>query len=207
MSILPSRWQDGAESLGIERTSCIWQLPFSIYFGYAAPWAVSLCLGDDHWTRPWLDPTTTSTLFCETTICHLKASLWTWRWTENWKWKKWVKVRVQIEKRVCEHCYLIPGHISCELKFNFVTCCEGELGQRPVLPKWLNYVSIFAHLQQWKLAQNWKKFAKVSLLFCQIRNIPWKICPRLIKYCQSCEILPDLVTLPAEKIKFVWLTK
>ena len=36
--------------------------------------------------------------------------------------------------------------------------------------RWLNYVSIFGQLQQWKLAQKCNKFAKVSLLFWQIWN-------------------------------------
>ena len=61
--------------------------------------------------------------------------------------------------------------------------------------RWLNCISILGHLQQWKLAQKCNKFAKVILLFCQIRNKPSKICQRLVKYCQSGEIAPNQVSL------------
>ena len=58
-----------------------------------------------------------------------------------------------------------------------------------------------------KLAQKWNKFAKVSLLFCQIRNKPSKICQRPVKYCQSGEISPHLVTLnwrASTRSEWVW---
>ena len=62
--------------------------------------------------------------------------------------------------------------------------------------RWLNYVSIFGHFQQWKLAQKqWNNFAKVGLLFCQIRNKPPKSCQRLVKFWHSGEFSPNLVTL------------
>ena len=47
------------------------------------------------------------------------------------------------------------------------------------MTRWLNHVSIFGHLQQWKLAQKCNKFTKVGLLFCQIRNKLPKSCKRL----------------------------
>ena len=60
--------------------------------------------------------------------------------------------------------------------------------------------SIFGHLQQWKLAQYCHKFAKVGSLFCQIRNKPSKIGQQLVNFCQSGEILPNLVTLVVGKV-------
>ena len=65
--------------------------------------------------------------------------------------------------------------------------------------RWLNYVSIFGHLQQWKIAQKCKKFAKVGLLFCQKRNKPPTSSQRLVKLCHSGEISPNLVTLRPNK--------
>ena len=47
---------------------------------------------------------------------------------------------------------------------------------------------LFGHLQQWKIAQWHKTFAKVGSKFCQILNKP-------SKFCQSGEISPNLVTL------------
>ena len=38
-------------------------------------------------------------------------------------------------------------------------------------------------------------FAKVGLKFCQILNKASKVCPRLLKLCQSDEISSNLVTL------------
>ena len=55
----------------------------------------------------------------------------------------------------------------------------------------------WAVLQQWKFAQQCNKFAKIGLIFCQIRNEPSKFVQRLVKFCQSGEILPNLVTLQA----------
>ena len=35
--ILPSRWRDGAESLGMERTSCLWlEVSVKLYLGIAS---------------------------------------------------------------------------------------------------------------------------------------------------------------------------
>ena len=42
-------------------------------------------------------------------------------------------------------------------------------------------------------------FSTVGTKFCQILNKPSKICPRLLKLCQSVEISPNLVTLFARK--------
>ena len=50
--------------------------------------------------------------------------------------------------------------------------------------RWLDYFSIFGHLQNWKLAQKCHKFPKVGSTFYQIRNKPSKICQKLIKICQ-----------------------
>ena len=61
--------------------------------------------------------------------------------------------------------------------------------------RWLDYSSTFGHLYQWKLAQWHTKFAKVGPRFSQIVNKPSKNCPRLWRFCQNGEILPNLVTL------------
>ena len=55
--------------------------------------------------------------------------------------------------------------------------------------------STFGHLQQFKLAQKCHNFAKVGSAFSQIRNKQSKICQRLVNFCQSGEISPNLVTL------------
>ena len=61
--------------------------------------------------------------------------------------------------------------------------------------RWLNYFKVCGNIQQRKLAQQHDIFAKVRLTFSQILNKPSKICPRLLKLCQSGEISPNLVTL------------
>ena len=55
--------------------------------------------------------------------------------------------------------------------------------------------SIFGCLQQWKMSQEHKGFAIVGLKFCQTLNKPLQNWPRLLKYYQSGEISPNLVTL------------
>ena len=71
--------------------------------------------------------------------------------------------------------------------------------QKTSVTRWFDYVSIFGHLQQWKIAQKCKKFAKVGLLFCQKRNKPPTSSQRLVKLCHSDEISPNLVTLRPNK--------
>ena len=60
-------------------------------------------------------------------------------------------------------------------------------------------------MQQRKLAQC-KKFAKLGLIFCKIRNKLSRICQRLVKLCQSGEMPPNLVTLQSSNLKktFCW---
>ena len=56
--------------------------------------------------------------------------------------------------------------------------------------RWLDYFSIFGHLQKWKLAQLCHKFAKVGSAFYQMGNEQSKILPdlksfaQLAKFCQ-----------------------
>ena len=59
---------------------------------------------------------------------------------------------------------------------------QGKIFPRRSVTRWLDYFSIFSHLQQWKLAQSCHKFAKVGSAFCQIRNTLSKICQRLVNY-------------------------
>ena len=49
------------------------------------------------------------------------------------------------------------------------------------------------------------KFAKVSLIFCQIRNKLSKICQGLVKFCQSGKNLPNLVTLNTISWSHSWI--
>ena len=63
------------------------------------------------------------------------------------------------------------------------------------MTRWLTYVSIFGHGQQWKLSKKCNKLDKVSWLFCWIRNKPSKICQKLVKFCQSGGISSNLVTM------------
>ena len=53
--------------------------------------------------------------------------------------------------------------------------------------RWLDYLLILGHFQQWKLAQYWPK--KVQIFALHYLNL------RLLKFCQNGEILPNLVTL------------
>ena len=69
--------------------------------------------------------------------------------------------------------------ITCDRMLNSVT-------------RWLDYLSIFIHLKisriMSQICQNW-------LAFCQIRKKHTKIDQKLVNFCQSGEILPNLVTL------------
>ena len=69
----------------------------------------------------------------------------------------------------------------------------------PVSPvsvtRWLLQFSLFVHLQPWKIAQLYKKIAKVGNNFCQILNKLSLNCLRPFSFCQSGEISPKLVTL------------
>ena len=62
------------------------------------------------------------------------------------------------------------------------------------MTQWLDYVSLFGHLQQRKLTQLCNKFDKVGSTICQVRNKLLQIGQRLRKFCQSGEISPNLVT-------------
>ena len=77
--------------------------------------------------------------------------------------------------------YLARSLSKTNKKYHLLLDCSS-------VTRWLDYFSIFGHFQQWKLAQNCHKFAKVGSAFCQIRN-------ELSKICQSGEILPNLVKL------------
>ena len=61
--------------------------------------------------------------------------------------------------------------------------------------RWLDYFFNFGHLQQWKLTQYLKIIDRVGSKFCQMLNKPLQNWPWFLKYCQSGEILPNLVTL------------
>ena len=50
-------------------------------------------------------------------------------------------------------------------------------------------------IEHWKAAQKHFNFAKVGSKICQTLNIPSTIWQRFIKFCQSGEISPNLVTL------------
>ena len=61
--------------------------------------------------------------------------------------------------------------------------------------RWLDYFFNFGHLQQWKLTQYLKIIDRVGSKFCQMLNKPLQNWPWFLKYCQSGEILPNMVTL------------
>ena len=61
--------------------------------------------------------------------------------------------------------------------------------------RWIDYFSIFGHLQQWKLAKKRRIIAKLGSAFSQKRNKLAKNRQRLVNFCQSGEISPNLVTL------------
>ena len=64
--------------------------------------------------------------------------------------------------------------------------------------RWLDYLSIFDHSQQYKFAWEHKIFAREGSKFCQTLNKPFKNCLRLLKFWQSGEISPNLVTVNVE---------
>ena len=53
---------------------------------------------------------------------------------------------------------------------------KGKISETSVT-RWLNYVKVFGHLQQWKLAQRKNIFPVVGSKFCQVLNKPSKNCP------------------------------
>ena len=59
--------------------------------------------------------------------------------------------------------------------------------------------SIIGHLDQWKFAQKYKIFARVGSQFCQIQNSYSRNGQTLFKFCPSCKISPNLVTLEAKQ--------
>ena len=61
--------------------------------------------------------------------------------------------------------------------------------------RWLDYFSIFGHLQQWKFALKHQIFAKADSKFCQTLNNAFKIFIIINIFCVSGAILPNLVTL------------
>ena len=55
--------------------------------------------------------------------------------------------------------------------------------------------SKFCHLEQWKIAQKYKIFAKVGSKFCHIINSYSGLAKTFLKFCLSGKISPNLVTL------------
>ena len=65
-------------------------------------------------------------------------------------------------------------------------------GRSASVTRWLDYLLILGHLQQWKFAQWHKRLTKVGSNFCHTLNKPSH---KLLIYCQNGEISPNLVTL------------
>ena len=63
------------------------------------------------------------------------------------------------------------------------------------MTRYLEYFSKFGHFKACKFAQQYKINAKVGSQFCQIVNKAYKSCPNTLRFCQSGEISPSLVTL------------
>ena len=70
--------------------------------------------------------------------------------------------------------------------------------------RWEKYFSIFGHLHQWKFAQKHKKFAKIGSINSPIQNEGFKNCQGLLKFSQSGDFSPNLVTLDALDMVY-WL--
>ena len=70
-----------------------------------------------------------------------------------------------------------------------LSCVKGKhwCSSESSVTRWLHYCSIFGHSQQWQ-------FAKVGAKLFQILNKPFKNF-KTLKFCQSDEISPNLVTL------------
>ena len=60
--------------------------------------------------------------------------------------------------------------LSLSLSLSLTHWHFASLNYTSSVTRWLYYLSIFCHLQQWKLAQWCHKFAKVGSAFCPIRN-------------------------------------
>ena len=58
--------------------------------------------------------------------------------------------------------------------------------------KLLDYFSIFGHLYRWKSAEWRTKFVKVGLKVCKISKLTLKIYRKLLIFCLSGEILPNM---------------
>ena len=69
------------------------------------------------------------------------------------------------------------------------------------MTRWLDYFSIFGHLQREKVDQNIDIFAKVGSKFCQSLNNPLTIWQIFINFCQSGEMSPNLVTLILSQVQ------
>ena len=67
----------------------------------------------------------------------------------------------------------------------------------------LVYVFNLGHLQQWNFAQCHTLFCQSRFKMLQKLNKPSKYCQSLLKFCQSGESLPRLVTLGVKKNNFV----
>ena len=68
-------------------------------------------------------------------------------------------------------------------------------GNWPSVTRCVEYFSKFGHLQQCEFDQRHTKFTKEGSKFCVILNVPSKLCQRLVRFCQSGEISPNLVSL------------
>ena len=113
-------------------------------------------------------------------------------------------------------CFLLEWRLVAEkrddLLVTAVRCDFDRANADPVVKKlrtdsvsrWLNYFEACGHLQQWKLAQQHNIFVKVRLRLCQLVNKSWKICPRLLKFCQSGKISSNLVFVVADHISKRW---
>ena len=85
---------------------------------------------------------------------------------------------------------------------HFGTFSQQKLSVLDSVARWICYISIFAHWQQWKFAQGDTKYAKVGSKLCKIIIKPSQNFQRRLNFYQSGEILPNLVTLVLDWLAF-----
>ena len=70
-----------------------------------------------------------------------------------------------------------------------VACNSGSV------TRWVDYFSIFGHLQKWQFGKWHTKFFKVGSKVCQMLNYLLNNCQKLLRFSRSGETSPNLVTL------------
>ena len=75
------------------------------------------------------------------------------------------------------------------------------------MTRWPDYFFNIWPFSAMKIRPIKSQIAKEGAAFCQIRNNPFKNCQRLVNFCQSGKISPNLVTLDGGPLARSTLTK